>query len=211
MLKIGLTGGIASGKSTVCRLFAQYGTPIIDADIIARQLVEPKQEAYNEIIHTFGDDICLPNGKLNRQHIRQLIFSDDNAKQRLEMILHPRIRMQLIQQSTALNTPYCILAIPLLVEANMAGLVDRVLVIDIDLSLQLARLCERDNLPVDDAQLIINSQVSRQQRLACADDVIANNTSPETLKKQVDFLHKKYLSLANNSPSSCQYNDSHGQ
>ncbi len=211
MLKIGLTGGIASGKSTVCRLFAQYGVPIIDADIIARQLVEPKQEAYNEIVRTFGDTTCLPNGELNRQYLRQLIFSDDKAKQRLEMILHPRIRMQLIQQSTALNAPYCILAIPLLVEANMAGLVDRVLVIDIDLSLQLSRLCERDNMPVHDAQLIISSQVNRQQRLACADDVIANNNGPENLKKQVDKLHKKYLALVNKSPSSCQHNDSHGQ
>jgi dephospho-CoA kinase len=211
MLKIGLTGGIASGKSTACRLFAQYGIPIIDADVIARQLVEPNQQAYDEIIRTFGDEICLPNGELNRRYIRQLIFSDDKAKQQLEMIIHPRIRLQLIQQSNALHTPYCIVAIPLLVEANMAELVDRILVIDIDLSLQLNRLCARDNMPVDDAQLIINSQVERQQRLACADDVIANNNGPENIKKQVASLHKKYLSLANSSPSSCQHNDSHGQ
>ncbi|MDO7710885.1 MAG: dephospho-CoA kinase [Pseudomonadota bacterium] len=211
MLKIGLTGGIASGKSTVCRLFSQYGIPIIDADVIARQLVEPKQEAYNEIVHTFGDNICLPNGELNRQYLRKLIFSDDKAKHQLEMILHPRIRLQLFLRSAALNTPYCILAIPLLIEAEMTELVDRVLLVDIDLALQLTRLCERDNISLDDAQLMINSQVNRQQRLACADDIIANNNSAENLKKQVDKLHKKYFSLANNSPSSCQHNDSHGQ
>jgi len=211
MLKIGLTGGIASGKSTVCRLFSQYGIPIIDADVIARQLVEPKQEAYNEIIRTFGNDICLPNGELNRQHLRKLIFSDGNAKLQLERILHPRIRLQLFQQSNVLNAPYCILAIPLLIEAEMTELVDRVLLIDIDLPLQLTRLCERDNISVGDAKLIINSQVNRQQRLSCADDIIANNNGTENLKKQVDELHKKYLSLANNSPSSCQHNDSHGQ
>lgn len=211
MLKIGLTGGIASGKSTVCRLFAQYGIPIIDADVIARQLVEPKQEAYNEIVHTFGDDICLPNGKLNRQYLRKLIFSDDNAKHQLEMILHPRIRLQLFEQTNGLNAPYCILAIPLLIEAEMTELVDRVLLIDTDLALQLTRLSERDNISLDDAQLMINSQVNRLQRLACADDVISNNNGPENLNKQVDKLHKKYLSLANSSPSSCQHNDSHGQ
>jgi dephospho-CoA kinase len=211
MLRIGLTGGIASGKSTVCRLFAQYGIPIIDADVIARQLVEPKQEAYNEIVLTFGDKICLPNGELNRQYLRKLIFSDDKAKHQLEMILHPRIRLQLFQRTIALKSPYCILAIPLLIETEMTELIDRVLLVDINLALQLTRLCERDNIPLDDAQLMINSQVNRQQRLACADDVITNNKSVENLRKQVDKLHKKYLSLAKNLPSSCQHSDSHGQ
>jgi len=211
MFKIGLTGGIASGKSTACRLFAQHGIPIIDADVIARQLVEPNQEAYNEIVDVFGSKICGPNGELNRTYLRQLIFTDAIAKQQLEMILHPRIRLQLIQQSNTLNTPYCILAIPLLIEAKMAELVDRILVIDIDLSLQITRLCRRDNVTIDNAQSIINSQASRQQRLDCADDVIANNNGFENINKRVDNLHKKYLSLANNSSSSCQHNDSHGQ
>lgn len=193
MLKIGLTGGIASGKSTVCQLFGQHNIPIIDADIIARQLVEPEQQAYNEIIDTFGDISRLATGELDRQYLRKLIFSDSTAKQQLESILHPRIRLQLLQQSNALTTPYCILAIPLLIEAKMTKLVDRVLLIDIDLPLQLARLCKRDNMPACDAQLIIDSQADRQQRLACADDVITNNNDVENLKKQVDILHKKYL------------------
>lgn len=211
MLKIGLTGGIASGKSTVCQLFSRHGIPIIDADVIARQLVEPQQPAYNEIIHTFSHDVCQPNGELNRQYLRQLIFSDNNAKQQLEMILHPRIRSALFQQSSALKAPYCILAIPLLIEANMVELVDRVLVIDIDISLQLSRLCERDDILINDAQLIINTQVTRQQRLASADDIITNNKTSKDLIKCVAHLHKKYLSLANNSSTSCQHNDSHGQ
>lgn len=211
MLKIGLTGGIASGKSTVCRLFAQHGIPIIDADIIARQLVEPQQEAYSEIIQSFGNEVCLSNGELNRQYLRKLIFSDDKAKQQLEMILHPRIRLQLFEQSNSFNTPYCILAIPLLIESEMRNLVDRILLIDIDLSLQLTRLCERDNMTLDDAQLIIDSQVSRQLRLACADDIITNNNEVQNLTQHVDDLHKKYLSLANNPPASCQHKHSHGQ
>lgn len=196
MFKIGLTGGIASGKSTVCQLFAQHGIPIIDADIIAKQLVEPKQAAYNEIIQTFGEHSCLENGQLNRHYLRQLIFSDSKAKQQLETILHPRIRQQLFQQSNAKDSPYCILAIPLLIEANMTPLVDRVLVIDIDLASQLHRLCERDNVSTDEARLIINSQVSREQRLSYADDIILNNDTPEQLTKQVNNLHEKYLSLA---------------
>lgn len=193
MLKIGLTGGIASGKSTVCRLFSQHGVPIIDADIIARQLVKPQQQAYDEIVQTFGEDVCHSNGELNRQYLRQLIFSDDKAKKQLEIILHPRIRTQLIQQSNSQNAPYCLLIIPLLIENEMMDCVDRILVIDIDQSLQLSRLCKRDNIAVDDALLIINSQVSRQQRLACADDLITNNNSAEQLRKSVDNLHKKYL------------------
>jgi len=211
MLRIGLTGGIASGKSTVCRLFARHGVPIIDADIIARQLVEPQQEAYNEIIAAFGHDVCLSNGELNRQYLKKLIFSDDHAKQQLEMILHPRIRLQLFEQSNAFNTPYCILAIPLLIESKMTELVDRILLIDIDLSLQLTRLCERDNITIADAQLFINGQANRQQRLAYADDIIVNNNDQKSLTKCVDNLHKNYLSLANNSPASCQHNNSHGQ
>jgi dephospho-CoA kinase len=194
MLKIGLTGGIASGKSTVCLLFSQLGVPIIDADIIARQLVEPNQQAYNEIVQTFGDQCCHTSGELNRQYLRKLIFSNDKAKEQLETILHPRIRSQLIQQSNTQSAPYCLLVIPLLIENDMIDCVDRILVIDIDESLQLNRLCERDNIAVKDALLIINKQVSRQQRLTFSDDLITNNNGTELLKKSVDNLHKKYLS-----------------
>jgi len=196
MLKIGLTGGIASGKSTVCKLFSQHKIPIIDADIIAQQLVMPGQDSLPEIVQLFGPKILNNDGSLNRQTLRQLIFSDDIAKQQLEKILHPKIRQQLQQQSEKQLSSYCILAIPLLVEANMNDLVERILVLDIAPSLQLERLCQRDDISVHDAQLIINKQCSSAQRLAVADDVIRNNGSFENLAFQIQLLHQKYSTLA---------------
>ncbi|MBL4638741.1 MAG: dephospho-CoA kinase [Proteobacteria bacterium] len=132
MLKIGLTGGIASGKSTVCQLFSALGIEIIDADIIARQLVEPAQPCLKKIIQTFGNHVLLENGELDRAQLRQLIFADEKAKQELENILHPNIRQQLIKLSDDVSSPYCILSIPLLVETDMTALVDRILVINIE-------------------------------------------------------------------------------
>ena len=196
MLKIGLTGGIASGKSTVCDLFSQHNIPIIDADVIAKELVEPNQAALKEIVALFGDDILLNNGTLDRKQLRQLIFSDPEAKRQLEDILHPRIRQQLIQQSSRLSAPYCILVIPLLLEANMLDLVDRVIVVDTDETQQIKRICQRDNISSIDAQAIISSQATIKQRLAIADDIISNNTSIESLALLVDKLHKKYSSMS---------------
>jgi dephospho-CoA kinase len=211
MLKVGLTGGIASGKSTVAELFSQYGIPVIDADLIARKLVKPDQDAFEEIVQTFGNQVLDINGSLNRQILRQLIFSDIVAKQKLEAILHPRIRQQLLQQSQACNAIYCILAIPLLLEANMTDLVDRVLVIDLEPTLQLERLCQRDNIPEKKAQDIIDIQCDRQQRLAIGDDVIINNNSIDVLKQRVDRLHQYYLTLVKTSAIGCQHSDSRGQ
>ncbi|MBE9532877.1 MAG: dephospho-CoA kinase [Proteobacteria bacterium] len=196
MLKVGLTGGIASGKSTVCDLFSQHNIPIIDADVIAKELVEPNQAALKEIVILFGDDILLNNGSLDRKQLRQLIFSDPEAKRQLEDILHPRIRQQLIQQSSRLSAPYCILVIPLLLEANMLDLVDRVIVVDTDETQQIKRICQRDNISSIDAQAIISSQATIKQRLAIADDIISNNTSIESLALLVDKLHKKYSSMS---------------
>lgn len=196
MLKVGLTGGIASGKSTVAELFSNYGIPIIDADLIARELIEPDQEAFEDIIQTFGDQVLNVDGSLNRPILRQLIFSDAVVKQKLERILHPRIRQKLLEQSQACNTIYCIMAIPLLVEADMTDLVDHVLVIDLEPALQLERLCQRDNISETEAQDSINSQCDRQQRLAISDDIIVNNGSMDSLKQHVEKLHQDYLSLA---------------
>lgn len=207
MLKIGLTGGIASGKSTVCALFERHSIPIIDADIIARQLVEPSEKAYDEIIHTFGQDIVEKNGKLNRGKLRSLIFSDNLAKLQLEKILHPKIRQQLILYSQQQHAPYCILAIPLLIESKMNDLVDRILIVDLSLDQQLKRLQKRDDSSLLQAQLIINAQCDRKQRLTNADDVIDNNGESDLLEKQVDLLHQKYIKLAN----SCQRPNSQGQ
>jgi len=211
MLKIGLTGGIASGKSTICQLFSHYDVPIIDADIIARQLVEPGQIAFDEIVHTFGPEIVQADGTLNRRSLRKFIFSDAKAKAQLEHILHPKISQQLQQQSDALKSPYCILAIPLLIESKLQDSVDRILVIDLSPVLQLERLCQRDNISLSDAQLIINSQCSREQRLAFADDLISNNHSFTDLKKIIFNLDQKYRKLALSTTSSCQHADSHGQ
>ncbi|NQY25671.1 MAG: dephospho-CoA kinase [Piscirickettsiaceae bacterium] len=198
MLKIGLTGGIASGKSTLCTLFSQHNIAIIDADIIAREVVEPNQAAFKEIVQLFGNTIIQNNGTLNRKQIRQLVFSNTEAKQQLEDILHPRIRQQLIQQSDQLDVPYCILAIPLLLEADMSDLVDRILVVDIEIEQQIKRLCQRDNISLQDAQSIIASQSTREQRLAIADDVISNANSIKDLTVLVSELHTKYGALAKN-------------
>jgi len=198
MLKVGLTGGVASGKSTVTELFSQYNIAIIDADIIAKELVAPDQDAFKEIVQTFGKTVVGFDGSLNRQNLRKLIFSDPIAKQKLENILHPRIRQQLLQQSQDCTTIYCILAIPLLVEANMTDIVDRIVVTDIDPALQLSRLCQRDNISEKEALNMINSQCNRQHRMTISDDVIVNNGSLDSLKQRVDELHHYYLTLAKN-------------
>ena len=196
MLKIGLTGGIASGKSTICQLFSALDVPIIDADTIARQLVEPDQVAFSEIVACFGSDILLSDGTLNRSSLRQRIFSEPLAKKQLEAILHPKISQQLQLQSDACNSAYCILAIPLLIENRLQQSVDRILVIDISKQQQLKRLCQRDNASPEGAQLIINSQCSREQRLAFANDIIINNGSIDNLNQIVFNLDQKYRKLA---------------
>jgi len=211
MLKIGLTGGIASGKSTICQLFSSYDIPIIDADIIARQVVEPDQPAFQQVVQQFGSEIIQQDGQLNRPFLRQLIFSNPDAKIQLENILHPKISLELQRQSDALDTAYCILDIPLLIESKLQDSVERILVIDISAEKQLERLCLRDKVSAEDAQLIITNQCSQQQRLAVADDVIDNNKSPDIVAKAIFDLHQKYLTIANSTTSSCQRSDSHGQ
>ena len=204
MLKVGLTGGIASGKSTVSQLFSTLGIDIIDADLIAHQLVEPGQDCLDKITQTFGENFLLNNGELDRHQLRQLIFSDPEAKQQLEAILHPKIRQQLITQSDNSSSPYCILSVPLLIEAKMTSLVNRVLVIEIDADEQLKRLCQRDNISDSQAIDIVATQSSSQQRASMADDVIINNNSPEELNIEVENLHKKYLDLAKTISAGCQ-------
>jgi len=204
MLKVGLTGGIASGKSTVCQLFSTLGIEIIDADLIARQLVEPSQPCLETITQTFGKKILLDTGELNRIQLRQLIFSNPDAKQQLEAILHPKIRQQLIEQSDNSSSPYCILSVPLLIEAKMTSLVERILVIDTSPDEQLKRLCLRDNISHSQAMNILAAQSSSQQRNAMADDIITNNNSPTELNAEVINLHKKYLELAKTISTGCQ-------
>jgi dephospho-CoA kinase len=211
MIKIGLTGGVASGKSTVCRLFSQRGVTILDADDIARELVEIDQPCYLNIVNAFGPAFLLKNRQLDRAKLRHFIFSDLAAKQQLEMILHPPIRQQLIERSQVVQSPYCILAIPLLIEANMTDCVDHILVIDTTKQNQLDRLCKRDHISLALANNMISQQSSHQQRLALADDVIANDSTIQHLEKVVSQHHEKYLNLANSSSNGCQSVDCHGE
>ncbi|MBF6647217.1 dephospho-CoA kinase [Methylobacter sp. BlB1] len=196
MLKIGLTGGIGCGKTTVARLFAELGSPVIDADQIAHQLVAKGQPALAQIALQFGADILTPDGSLNRARLREAVFSDPARKQNLEAILHPLVYQSIQAELERLDASYCIIAIPLLFETNMAHFVDRVLVVDCPVEIQIARVRKRDQLTLDRIQSIIDSQVSRDFRKSHADDLIDNSESDYRLAEQVKKLHNLYLSLS---------------
>lgn len=196
MLTIGLTGGIGSGKSTVSTLFAELGVPVIDADVVAREVVKPGEPALDEIAARFGQEILNPDGSLNRTNLRELIFADPQARRDLETILHPRIRSRMAEQLSALETPYALLSIPLLVESGHAYNLDRVLVVDLPEDQQIQRVCQRDNSSREQTVAILKAQCSRQERLAIADDVIENSGDLAALKEQVLALHQKYLALS---------------
>ncbi|MCP3669761.1 MAG: dephospho-CoA kinase [Gammaproteobacteria bacterium] len=196
MLTIGLTGGIGSGKSTVSDIFQSLGVPVIDSDLIAHEVVQPGEPGLKGIIQHFGTGILQPDGSLNRQQLRNLVFNDETARKQLEQMLHPLIRQQSQQQLAALNTPYAILAIPLLVETGLTDSVDRVLVVDCPEPLQIERICSRDSINHDQATAILAAQCSRKQRLKAADDIINNNQPIADLTKRVKSLHEQYLSIS---------------
>ncbi len=195
-LRIGLTGGIASGKSTVANLFAELGATIIDTDVIAREVVEPGQPALEEIRRTFGDAVIDGDGMLDRGAMRQIVFADDDARSRLEGILHPRIRQEAIRQTEAADGPYQLLVVPLLVESPLKEQVDRILVVDCSEETQIERLLARDAESEEQARRILSAQASREQRLAIADDVIRNDADLEFTESQVRALHFMYLKMA---------------
>ncbi|MCF7966783.1 MAG: dephospho-CoA kinase [Methylobacter tundripaludum] len=195
MLKVGLTGGIGCGKSTVAKIFADFNIPVLDADEIAHRLVEPGQPALVQIRQEFGADILNPDGSLNRKKLRERVFSDLGQKQKLESILHPLIFKTLQTELEQLTAPYCIVSIPLLFETGMAHLVDRILVIDCPVEMQIERVKTRDKIAVERIQSIIDSQVSRATRKAKADDLIDNSGADYRLAEQVKKLHNLYLSL----------------
>lgn len=196
MLGIGLTGGIGSGKSTVAELFARRGVPVIDTDVIARELVAPGQPALAEIVHDFGNELLNAHGQLDRAQLRQRVFEDPAARRRLESILHPRIRAAVQERVAALDAPYCLIVVPLLVETKFDELVDRVLVVDLDEEVQRERVSRRDGVSIDAVGRIMAAQASRSVRLAQADDVISNNGNVDDLERAVDRLHAQYLALA---------------
>jgi dephospho-CoA kinase len=199
MLRIGLTGGIGSGKTTIARLFADLGVPVIDADAIAHALTQPGEPTTAEILAVFGPEIG-EDGRLNRARLAQRIFVDAEARKRLESILHPRIRAIMQNQMQLLHAPYVLLVIPLLLESRQHDLVDRVLVVDVDEQTQLQRVQQRDGRPVSEIQDIMQAQIGRKARLAAADDCIDNEGSLHELKSQVRKLHAKYLKLAGATP-----------
>jgi dephospho-CoA kinase len=195
-LRIALTGGIASGKSTVADLFAEHGVAIIDTDVIAHQLVQPGEPALDEIRAAFGDEVFDTEGRLDRKSMRKIVFSDPSRRQKLESILHPRIREAVVAQSESTEGPYQIIAVPLLVESPIKEFMDRVLVVDCDEDTQLSRLLARDAENEQQARRILGTQASRQDRLAIADDVITNNDDLTDTQSQVNALHSKYVKLA---------------
>jgi len=199
-LSIGLTGGIASGKSAVARLFAERGVPVLDTDQIARDVVEPGQPALAEVAAAFGPGVLAADGRLDRRALRQLVFADPAARRRLEGILHPAIRAELARRSAAAGGPYQVWVIPLLVEGGGIDRVDRVLVVDCPVETQLARLQARDHESEDSARGILAVQASREQRLAAADDVISNDGPLEALTRQVAELDARYREIASARP-----------
>jgi dephospho-CoA kinase len=196
VLKVGLTGGIGCGKSTVTAIFKQLNVPVLDADEIARQVVAVGQPALLLIQLAFGSDSLNDDSSLNRDFIRELVFTDPEQKKKLEAIIHPLVYQTIQADIAMLTTPYCILSIPLLFEVNRADFVDRVLVIDCPVATQIERVQKRDNLSPERVQSIIDSQVSRAFRLAHAQDVIDNTQSNAELAQQVEKLHNLYLSLS---------------
>jgi dephospho-CoA kinase len=199
-LRIGLTGGIASGKSTVTQRFAELGVAVIDADVASRSVVEPGKPGLAAVVQRFGAGVLDAHGHLDRPALRALIFNDPASRKALDAILHPLIRADMEHQAASAKGPYIVMAIPLLVESGGArDRVDRVLVVDVDEAVQLERVQARDGGSVAQARAILASQASREARLAAADDVLPNSGTVADLRQAVDRLHEQYLQLAQTS------------
>ncbi len=198
---IGLTGGIASGKSEVSRRFEALGIVVADADVAAREVVAPGSPALKLIAERFGDDILHPDGQLNRARLREQIFANDDERRALEAITHPAIRERLMHVCSNAQSPYAIAAIPLLAEAGGRASypwLNRILVVDTPMAIQHARLLQRDNISTELAERMIQAQASREQRLALADDVIVNDGYPDALQAHIEALDLRYRALAAN-------------
>ena len=200
MFTVGLTGGIGSGKSTVADCFAALGVPVIDTDVLARDLTAPGGGALDAIRAAFGDTVMQADRSLDRAALRRRVFADAGARRQLEAILHPRIRQAVELELAALAGSYALVVIPLLVETGgYRDLLNRVLVVDCPEALQIARVVARSGLTPDEVKAILAAQASRAARLAAADDVIVNAASPESLPAQVATLHQHYQILASAS------------
>ena len=197
MFVVGLTGGIGSGKSTVADAFAELGVPVIDTDVIARELTAPGGAALDAIRAVFGEAVMQADGTLDRAALRRRVFADVAARNRLEAILHPAIRQRVELALARLTARYALVVIPLLVETGAyRDVLQRTLVVDCPEALQVARVMARSGLVRDEVMAILAAQATRAERLAVADDVILNTASPEALRAEVASLHQRYLRLA---------------
>ena len=193
MLRIGLTGGIGSGKTAASDHFARLGAEVIDTDLLSRELVEPGQAALKEIVDSFGAQVLTADGHLDRSRLGELVFGRPEARQQLEAILHPRIREAMLLRAEQSQAPYVVFVIPLLFETGQQALVDRVLLIDVPEGLQRARVAERDQL--DDARItrIMSAQTDRETRRSNADDIVCNDGDIASLHAEIEKLHRKYM------------------
>ena len=194
-LRIGLTGGIASGKSTVADLFADLGVPVIDTDVIARDVVAAGEPALESIRHEFGNEMFDEAGELDRGTMRRIVFSDSDARGRLEAILHPIIQAAAFEQASSAGGRYQLIVVPLLTESPIREFADRVLVVDCEESTQIRRLMARDAESEGQARRILGAQASRDERLKIADDVIHNDGDLAATLEQVKALHQQYLAM----------------
>ncbi len=194
---VALSGGIASGKTTVSEMFSELGVPVVDTDVIAHELVEPGQPLLASIVSAFGQQLLDVYGRLRRRKLRKLIFSSQVKREQLEALMHPQIAVEVRHRINQLNSAYCILVIPLLAEKGAYPGVNRVLVVDTDVDTQLERLSSRDGVSREQAQAALAAQASREQRLSIADDVIENSEDKADLQAKVKELHETYLSYCN--------------
>lgn len=195
-LVVGLTGGIASGKSVVAAMFVKLGATLVDTDVIAREVVAHGQPGLAAVAAAFGPDVLLASGELDRRALRRRVFADDAERRRLESLLHPLIRARARERLADTTTPYALVAVPLLVETDFSRLVDRILVVDCPEALQLERLARRDAIPREEALAMLRAQTDRATRLKAAHDVIDNSGTLEATRRQVAELHRRYLDLA---------------
>ena len=195
-LTVGLTGGIASGKSLVGAMFQKLGATLIDTDVVAREVVAPGEPGLVAVSAAFGPRVLLPSGEINRPVLRSLVFEDETKRRELESILHPLIRQRTRAKLAVLDVPYALVAVPLLVETSFGELVDRILVVDCPESMQLERLTRRDAIPRTEALAMLRSQVDRATRLKAAHDIVDNSGTPDATRRQVELLHQRYLDLA---------------
>lgn len=200
ILRVGLTGGIASGKSTVARLFSALGVPIIDADVLSREVTAPGSPLLRHVAERFGEAFIGADGSLDRRALRRVVFADPQARADLEALTHPAIFQAMEQRSATAGGPYQILVLPLLVEKSHAALAHRVLVVDCDESLQIRRLQARDGSTLEEARAILAAQAPRAARLQAADEVITNDGDLQSLRIQVERCHSRYLQLAAQAP-----------